>query len=305
MRDRNDPGAGSTRARYPGGFLLAFREQAGKLGWTLERLELDVAVCIDEDGAPHCIGLENLYRQARHIDRGEWPELIAGFLGTIQGAEHDHNMPADLAEVAERLLPRVGRPLKLDADAAPVWNQPILGTDLVVNLVVDYPDRMCYVSEGLMASATRPANDWVETACANLRRQTPTDCFQLVDAETGIYLCCVGDAYDSSRALLLDAVMPVPVDDGCLIVMPGRDELVALPVTREALSRIHLLKLLAEKKYRTTPYPITDDVFWVCDGIWHSFTIDITGNDVNIQPPTEFVDVLERLSPWEDGEGTV
>jgi hypothetical protein len=109
--------------------------------------------------------------------------------------------------------------------------------------------------------------------------------------------CTVADAYDSSRALLLDTLLPSPCADGYFVALPGRDQLMVLPVGIEGLSAVHLLKVLADKTYRTTPYAITNEVFWVRQGAWLVFPIDVEGEKVTVQPPDEFVEVLKRLIP--------
>lgn len=293
---RSDPGVGFGQPRYPGSFLLAFREAAAEIGWQVQRLIQDVAHCVDAEGKVHVVGLENLYRRARRTPRSDWPQLVAEFLQTVRAAEQTEHLPADLASVAEQILPRLGYPLKSPADAA-VWFAPLDGTDLVINLVIDYPDRMCYVTESLMQSSSQPGVEWIQQSRANLLTRTPADCFQQIHPESGIHICRVGDAYDSSRALLLDELLPETRADGYLTVLPGRDELLVLPVTAEALPHLHLMKVLADKNFRNVPYPISDRVFWIRGGIWHPFPIRVQAKEVMVDPPAEFVAVLNRLCP--------
>src|SRR5947207_7617559 len=66
---RSDPGHGSGPARYPGTFLLAFREAAGELNWQVRRWLGAVVDCADAEGREHQVGLENLYRRARRVNR--------------------------------------------------------------------------------------------------------------------------------------------------------------------------------------------------------------------------------------------
>src|SRR5437773_1743198 len=154
---------------------------------------------------------------------------------------------------------------------------------------------MFYVTEKLVNESGRPGSDWLDQALDNLRARTPDDCFEVVFEESGMISCTVADAYDSSRALLLDRLMPDAPADGCFVALPGRDHLLVQPVTREGLTNVHLLKVLAEKNYKSTPYPISEQVFWVRDGIWRVFAIEVQGEKVNVQPPEEFVQILQRL----------
>src|SRR5579872_6184695 len=104
---RHHPGQGSPPPRYPGTFLLALREGLAAAGWKVQRWLGNAVECVDAQGREQVVGLENLYRRARREDRGGWPELVAGFLASVH-AEHLDKPPPALAEVADRLLVRIG-----------------------------------------------------------------------------------------------------------------------------------------------------------------------------------------------------
>jgi hypothetical protein len=295
LRGRSDPGRGSGGPKYPGSFLLAFREATESLGWRFDRLQRDVAVCTDGEGEERVVGLENLYRRARRTPRDEWATLAAGFLRTLELAADDAP-PERLEDAAEHLLFRLGRPLDVGSEDQ-VWSQPLPGTNLVINLVIDYPDRMCYVGERLVAESGHDGAHWLARAEANLLARTPTECFVVIDEESGIRMSAAADAYDSSRALLLDQLLPQGRDAGNLVVLPGRDEMLVMPVTPHAMTHFRQMKLLAEKNFQTAPYPITDELYWVHAGVWRQLRVEMQPPDtVNVYPPPELMDVLGRLS---------
>jgi hypothetical protein len=297
--DRGDPGYGSGPQRYPGTFLLAFREAAQALDWKITRWLGAAVACQDGGGREHVVGLENLYRRARREERASWPELITAFLGMVDREQYQEP-PKALAEVAEQLRVRLGRPVSPRADSPPVWAEALAGTGLCLNLVVDYPESMYYVTAEMVQESGKPGAEWLERAARNLKGQTPEDCFQVIHEASGLRQCTVGDAYDSSRALLLDELLPETRADGYLVALPGRDELLVLPVTSPSLGYAPLLKSVAEQSYRTAPYAISSEVFWVHEGRWHLFPIELRGDNVTAQPPPEFLPILERLSPQED-----
>jgi hypothetical protein len=301
LRGRGNPGLGSGPPKYPGSFLLAFREAAAALGWQLRRLAHDVAHCTDAEGEERTVGLENLYRRAKRTPRDEWPELIADFLRTINAAE-DEAPPDDLQTAAEHLLFRVGRPLHVEGDDAKVWSQELEGTDLVVNLVIDYPNRMCYVPQKLVDSSGKSGADWLEQAKKNLVARTPADSFLIIHEESGLRMCGAADAYDSSRALILDRLLPESNVAGNLVVLPGRDELLVLPINMNAVPHLHLMKVLADKNYKNAPYPISDEVYWVYQGVWRRFPVEMKSGEVNVYPPAEFMEVLNSLKGSEKDE---
>src|SRR6266436_4588988 len=176
-RGRSNPGHGSTPPKYPGTFLLAFREAVAGLGWQVRKWMGHLVECTDPEGREHVVGLENLFRRARQRERETWPALITEFLQTVTaGGEHEA-MPAELAAAADQLLVRLGQPLKAMPNEARVWSQPLAGTDLCINLVIDFPNRMFYVTEKLVEDSGKPGEEWLERALANLRARTPADCF--------------------------------------------------------------------------------------------------------------------------------
>jgi hypothetical protein len=297
---RSDPGSGSGHRRYPGSFLLVFRQAAADLSWEVRRWRGHLVECVDEQGNTHTVGLENLYRMARREPRESWLALIGDFLKTASAVGMENDLPTDLAAVADQLLVRLGPPLQPATAKTGVWEQTLSESGLSLNLVVDYADRMCYVTEQLLTDSGRPGSEWLQRAMANLQAKTPADCLELVDEESGIRLCALGDAYDSSRALLLDLLLPEYVTDGFFAAIPGRDQLLVLPVALSALSFVPLLKMLAEKNFKSAPYPISDALYWIRAGVWRRFLVQVKDAEATIQPPEEFVEVLRRLVPEEE-----
>jgi hypothetical protein len=302
LNPRTNPGHGSGTPRYPGTFLLAFREALASLKWEIRRWRGAAVDCLDAEGHEQIVGLENLYRRARRQPREEWPALVTEFLHHVNISDRPEDLPTNLDAVAEQLLVRVGPPFTRDGNQAPLWTHLLAGTDLVVNLVIDYPNRMVYVTDQLVRESGRPGTEWLQQAVANLRERTPADAFEVIEQESGLITCLTGDAYDSSRALLLDALLPEHTADGFFVGLPCRDQLLILPVTGPALAFVHLLKFLIDKNYRNMPYPISNQVFWVRGNTWRRFPIECQGDKITIQPPEEFNEVLDRLAPEEIGE---
>ena len=300
---RSHPGNHSRPARYPGTFLLAFQEALTGLHLQVRRWLGDAVACVDQDGNEQVVGLENLYRRARQVDRRDWPALITEFLTSLQASPDIDELPEQLAAVAQQLLPRLGPPLKSEVAEIQPWFHPLPGTDLGISLVVDYPSRMCYVTTKMVDDSGRPGSEWVEQAVANLRAQTPPQCLEMLDEDSRMLICCQGDAYDAARSLLLDHLLPEGREMGWLVAVPRRDEMFVLPVWEEALAHIHLLKFLTEKNFKTAPYPISDQIYWIHYGIWRRFLVALGPKRVTLQPPPEFLPILERLAPpREDAE---
>jgi hypothetical protein len=240
------------------------------------------------------LGLENLFRRLRAEARAEWPGLIVEMLRAVPP---EPAATPTLDEVAERILLRLGPPFGSGAEAREVWYQPLVGKRLGVTLVIDHPNSMSYVTSQQIADSGQDAQEWVERAVANLRAKTPADCVASIHADTGLRHCEVGDAYDSSRAMILDWMLPGHDDNGFFVALPGRDQLLVLPVSQETLAHVVWLRAVAARTHQTVPYPISGEVFWVRQGVWHPFSITIQTKGAVVAPPPEFAEVLQRIAP--------
>jgi hypothetical protein len=115
-----------------------------------------------------------------------------------------------------------------------------------------------------------------------------------VSDELDIYVGHTGDGYDAARALLIEDLLPES-PAGFLVAIPSRDELAVWPVSYDALSKIHVIKLFAEDNFRDHAYPVTDDVFWIWQGTWYHFGIHFDEKNVTVSPPDEFLIALKEL----------
>src|SRR5438552_6276997 len=131
--NRSNPGSSSGPPRYPGTFLLAFKEALAALKWQARRWLGDAVTCADADGAEHVVGLENLYRRARREERDQWPALISDFHTRVREAEKTSAPDVQLVSVVDRLMVRFGLPFSNRANQAPVWSRSVEGTDLGIN----------------------------------------------------------------------------------------------------------------------------------------------------------------------------
>jgi hypothetical protein len=296
FHNRGNPGQGHGGPRYPGTFLLALREAFARHNWQPRQWLGDAVACTDPGGREQVLGLENLYRRVRPVDRGTWVELLAEFLANIPDEALAH-APAALADVADRVLVRLGPPLAPREPAADIWSRPLAGSLLVATLVIDYPNSMSYVTSQMIADSGHDGDFWLDRAVQNLRGNTPAGCLSEVHAESGLLQSEVGDAYDSSRALILDHLLPGHETDGFFIAVPGRDHLLVLPVAEPALAFLPWLRSVAMRTHRNLPYPISGEIFWVRAGRWQHFPIEVQGDKAIVNPPDEFVEVLRRIAP--------
>ena len=175
------------------------------------------------------------------------------------------------------------------------------GTPLAINLVIDSDEYMTYVTQGMVEASGDSADAWLAVGVANLRDATPDDWLGTFHEETGMLGGHAGDSYDAARALVLEE-FGEPSPAGWLVAVPARDWLFALPVTRESLPGVPLLKVLAQKSYAEDAYPICDEVFWVRAGVWELLPVTLTDERADVSPSDAFVAALEELNAIEEGE---
>lgn len=296
MSDPGDPEHPDrgTSSSLPGGFRAAVTSELQGKGYAIVEWEADGVnvVAPDRDGEQY-IGLSNLFRRARSAGKAAWTTMIREFLGQITTAHPATAIPDDLSAVAHRLRPRLGMPFPRQGQAYP-WGIPLAATGLEVNLVVDFPHTMAYVTEEMLARSGQAGEDLLDCALANLRAETPPDFFEPASDEIDILVGHSGDGYDAARALLVEDLLPNS-PAGFWVVLPTRDEIAVWPVSFEALSRIQIIKLFAELNFREQAYPITDEVYWLWNGTLYPFGITVDGQNVTVSPPDEFMIALQEL----------
>ncbi len=279
---------------FPDAFRAAVIAQLTAAGFAVLDWEpTGVNVRPKTGGDAQYIGLANLHRRAKGAPPAEWPEMVRAFLSHRAELLEVRAIPDDLTTVADRLRPRLGRPCDR-SDKTPPWGIPLPGTGLEINLVVDCPHGMVYVTDPMLARGRKKAEDLLDVALENLRAATPCDYFERASDELDIYIGHAGDGYDAARALLIEELMP-DSPAGFWVAIPCREELAVWPVSFPALGRVYVLKQFAADSHREHAYPVTDDVFWVWRGAWYRFGIELDGEELVIDAPDPFAEALREL----------
>jgi len=295
-----DDGSVDSTSNLPADFRAVVTAALQDRGYAIAGWEADGVNVTPPGKAPdHYIGLSNLYRRARAVDPAAWPGMIHDFLSHLISGAAAPQIPDDLMTIAGRLRPRLGRPFSRAGRVYP-WGIPLPGTGLEINLVVDYPHTMAYVTDEMLRKACRSGEDLLDIALANLRAATPSDYFEPVSADLDIWIGHCGDGYDAARALLIEDILPGS-PAGFWVAIPTREELVVWPVSYAALERIHVIRLYAQDNFRRNPYPVTEDVFWVHEGTWYPFGIRVEADGVTVSPPEQFLVALAGSQDAEQG----
>ena len=186
------------------------------------------------------------------------------------------------------MRPRLGRPCDR-SDKTPPWGIPLPGTGLEINLVVDFPHGMVYVTEPMLARSRKKGEDLLDVALDNLRASTPSDYFERASDELDIYIGTPREGRVRRRTaggLLIEEMMP-DVPAGFWVAIPSREELAVWPVSFQALGRVHALKMYARENFHKHAYAVSEAVFWVWRGAWYEFGITL-GDEVLLDAPEPF-----------------
>jgi hypothetical protein len=282
----------------PDDFRQAVAAVLQSLGWKITDWDDDSLKYLSENDKEQTANLENLYRRARREDPAEWPELITHFFTSIDSSMGKGLTEKPLAEFADQLRARIGPPYTATGKARP-WSRPLGDSGLVVSIVIDFAASMAFVNEDQIDESGQSADEWLARALDNLHAHTPAGALKLVDEESGLRACQVGDSYDAARAVILDRLLP-DHPNGFLVAVPHREMLIVLPPSVEVVAHFHHLKFLADKYHEDAPYAISDRVFWVRGLDWQEFPMTVTENRVVLTPPLEFLRAFGMIEAGED-----
>jgi hypothetical protein len=284
-----------TASGIPESFVESLRQAAASIGWHLQSEDSEGLEFSDGNGVKQSIGLAGFYRRFSDHDPAEWPQRVTEYLRTVAAILREQPND-DLDAQAECVLVRLGLPYPKVPEIG-IWSRPFSETGLDVMLVIQQGPSLSFVREEMVAASSRSGEQWYELGLENLRRCTPPGSLKVITEESGVLGCCVGDAHDGSRALLLEALLPEPAPRGVLASIPRRDALLAMPLDRKALEQrsLALLKVVTQSQYSEATHPLLDEVFWVRNGIWRRFGIELSQEGLRVQPPAEWADEFWAL----------
>jgi hypothetical protein len=235
-----------------------------------------------------------MYRRFRDRDPADWPAVVADHFRTVAGLtrqDPDDDLNAQSADV----LVRLGQPYP-DNPALSIWGRPFPETGLAVMLVLAKGGGLRFVRTDMVEASGRSGEEWCAVGLENLRRRTPAGALRVLEPESGLMGCGVGDAHDGSRALLLDDLLPAVAPHGVLASVPSRDVLLVLPLTPGLAQRsLALLKVLTRSQHEEASHPLSPDVFWVRDGVWRPFGIEVREDGVRVAPPEDLAGALRDV----------
>ena len=257
-------------------------------GFRVERWLPAGVLVTDAAGSAQELNLVHLARRLKNLPDEEWEAAAHDFLGVLLRAT---TTLGPLESHAEQLRLRLG-PAYPPGGAGTPFAQPLPGTGLVRNLVVDSPRHMCYVTAADIEASGKSASEWLELAARNLAATTEPGWLGPIQPDLPVLAGNAGDGYDAARALVLDRLTR-PTEAGHFIAVPARDWLFALPATPEALDRLGVLAAAAAATYRNDPYPVSPKVYWVrpIEG-WETLDLAPASEGVAFDPPEHLLKAI-------------
>ncbi|MEM7449211.1 MAG: DUF1444 family protein [Myxococcota bacterium] len=178
----------------------------------------------------------------------------------LSGVRDPDRAREDFAEIRDRLLPRlVGRSFqdKLDASGRELALCDLVG-DLTLGFVIDYGDRLRFVTERACRTWGMEFPALFKVATNNLAKRSSKARFSRVDTSHGaMVVASTRDGLDASRLILpgLREVLAAELGDQVVCAVPHRDRLVACSATDVPL-RESMRQSIA-KESRNAPHGIS------------------------------------------------
>ena len=215
------------------------------------------------------LDLENLLRMVAH-EPGRGEEIVEHFLDQLLAGDAltETDLPLDLAR--GRIMPRI-QPVKIFEHLSRelVAHVPLVN-DTVIVFVSDLPHMTVSITTEQVMRWGLTLEEVDELARENLENYVPELEMQVIESKEGGRAVILGeqDGYDAARLLLGDlyARLAPRLGGDFYVATPARDMFVAM--SQGPSTFIDRLERRVADDYRRMPYPITRDLFYVCqDGI--------------------------------------
>ena len=247
--------------------LLVARLRAEQ--WTVEELgPLEVRVSGPAGKGQGVFNLGTMYRQ--YLNGALIGDISAALTQTLQEAGEVAPVAADLD--LERLMPLLKtRDLLKEVARTKVesiaW-QPFITDDLIVTLVLDYPQSVRYVRDSEVAASGKEFDDLLEVALANLYERTRGEVYEVGDEQNGrLFILATQDGYDATRILLSPLLerLAARVSGALVVGIPNRDFFIAFGNANPLL--VGQVGQQIKRDAQARQYPLTDTLFTFRNGM--------------------------------------
>lgn len=243
-------------------------------------------------GETSSCGLQNLAQMLAMEPMAEWPRLVAEHLDNLLRADP---VPQSAEEALESLRVRIWH--EDYVQNLPQAIHRLLAPGIVLALVIDLPKKVMSVK----ADHLRMWGLTEELAWSKAEENSKQEQYEVIPQNMphGIQLLFLlgENLYVTSHLLWLDERVDMDGDNGALVSIPTRHLLVVLPIRDigvvKAVGGMHAA---ARQIFEEGPGSISAELFWWRRGRLTLLPIDSSVQPMQIKPPDDFVELLNRLA---------
>jgi hypothetical protein len=244
-------------------------------------------------------GLVDLAQVANQAAAEEWDELIRHYVaGLTQGAAP---VPEDLPTLRPLLKVRLYAPETIAN--VPTVKIP-LADGLVIVLAVDRPESTHPLDSAHARRLGIASEELFDIGMANVRAEVQAERSDREFRNGGrIVSLASDDFFTTSLALALDEYAGPEPEQGFLVAVPNRHEILAVPLeSGRSLGVLPALVSVARDLFRQGPGSLSPFVYWVRRRRWARLEIEDSDRGVGVAGPEGFVE--EVLKPFLRDGGT-
>lgn len=232
-------------------------------GWQVEEVgPLEIRIAAPGEQSAGVFNLLAMYQQ--FLGGALVGHIADALIRTIHEAGGASPVIAELE--MERLMPLLKPRTMLDeverTKVEPIAWRPFITDDLIVTLVLDFPQSVRYVRQSEADATGREFDDLLEFALGNLYERTQGEVYELGDDKAGkMYVLATQDGYDATRILLSPLLerLSGQVSGELVIGIPNRDFFIAFGNANPIVVGQIGQQIKSDSKSR--PYALTDTLF--------------------------------------------
>jgi len=224
--------------------------------------------------------------------------LLVGYADNVQASALDGDWESAKDSLKVRLYP-----LDQVQDNEDILLYRPIGGDLAAVLVYDLPDSIFSVEPAVAAAWPVSADTIWNTALANVSAEEPSPSVSGFQLGAASGMLAFGESFFvSTRILLLgDLIDGDDFPNGALVAVPHRHAVIFHPIADadSTLTALNELILVADEMFAEGPGSLSADIFWWRPELLVRIPVAINDEEgeLLIDPPDEFVDMVNSLSP--------
>ncbi len=254
----------------------------------------------DEKNDGGQFGLQNLAQACAATEPDDWMSIIERHFDAIMKLPRSAEDVPRWEEARESLALRLWDIEQLDSNFLEhlVWREDIPG--IMTALMLDSEGSTQSVSKEWVREWGVEEDELFSQALANVQRMEGDTIAEKMDVGEGpdVVLVQCSSIYGSALALELERFAMAIGEYGCLVSMPVRELIVAVPISSLAFAEaIGGVISLTVHAFNEGPGACSPKLFWYRAGMWTElpYEIDEAEKRLDFSPPESFTDMLNEM----------